>query len=36
LVGGPVAGSALGAIAWSVGLMAVFAPLAVLRYRNRT
>jgi oleandomycin transport system permease protein len=36
LVGGPVAGSALGAIAWSVGLMAMFAPLAVLRYRNRT
>ncbi|HEY0495056.1 MAG TPA: ABC transporter permease [Kutzneria sp.] len=36
LVGGPVAGSALGAIAWSVGLMVVFAPLAVLRYRNRT
>jgi oleandomycin transport system permease protein len=40
LVGGvdasSVAGSALGAIAWSVGLMAVFAPLAVLRYRSRT
>jgi len=34
LLGGPTAGHALAAITWCLGLVAVFAPLAVLRYRR--
>jgi len=34
LLGGPTAGHALAAIIWCLGLVAVFAPLAVLRYRR--
>nr|WP_202447329.1 ABC transporter permease [Streptomyces sp. SID5468] len=36
LIGGPVGHEALVAVAWSVGLMAVFAPLAVWKYRTRS
>jgi len=32
--GGDATGAALGSLAWSAGLIAVFAPLAVLRYRR--
>ncbi|MFF0749908.1 ABC transporter permease [Streptomyces sp. NPDC004267] len=34
LTGGPVASSAALAVAWSVGLIAVFAPLSVWKYRT--
>jgi len=34
LLGGPAASHALVAIIWCVGIVAVFAPLAVLRYRR--
>jgi oleandomycin transport system permease protein len=34
--GGPVAHSTLVTLAWAVGIMAVTAPLAVIRFRNRT
>ena len=33
-LGGPTTGKVLAAVAWSVGIVAVFAPLAVRRYRN--
>lgn len=33
-VGGPTATNVLEALAWSVGILAVFGPLAVLRYRR--
>jgi ABC-2 type transport system permease protein len=33
-VGGPTFGKVLGSLAWSVGIIAVFAPLAVRRYRR--
>jgi oleandomycin transport system permease protein len=36
LSGGPVASPALQSLAWVVGIIAVFAPLAVDRYRRRT
>lgn len=35
MLGGPVASSALKAILWMIGITAVFAPLAVDRYRKR-
>ena len=35
MVGGPVAGPAWHALAWSAGIVAVFAPLAVTVYRRR-
>jgi ABC-2 type transport system permease protein/oleandomycin transport system permease protein len=34
LLGGPTAGRAVAAILWCAGIVAVFAPLAVLRYRR--
>ena len=34
LLGGPTASHALAAIIWCLGIVAVFAPLAVLRYRR--
>jgi ABC-2 type transport system permease protein/oleandomycin transport system permease protein len=34
MVGGPVPGSAWKALAWTVGLLAVFVPLAVRKYRR--
>ena len=34
LMGGATAGKVLAAVAWSVGIVAVFAPLAVRRYRR--
>jgi hypothetical protein len=34
LLGGPTATHAVAAILWCVGIIAVFAPLAVLRYRR--
>jgi hypothetical protein len=34
VLGGPTAGPVLRAVAWSVGIVAVFAPLAVSRYRK--
>jgi ABC-2 type transport system permease protein/oleandomycin transport system permease protein len=33
-IGGPTAGKVLAAVLWSVGIVAVFAPLAVRRYRK--
>ncbi|HUS61854.1 MAG TPA: ABC transporter permease [Acidimicrobiales bacterium] len=33
-IGGPTAGKVVAALAWSVGIVAVFAPLAVARYRK--
>jgi oleandomycin transport system permease protein len=36
LVGGEVAGPALGALAWAAAIAAVFAPLALLAFRRRT
>jgi ABC transporter DrrB family efflux protein len=36
LVGGPVADPAWKALAWAIGIMLVFAPLAVRVYRRRT
>jgi oleandomycin transport system permease protein len=36
LVGGPVGGNLLGALAWTCGIILVFAPLAVRRYTRRT
>ncbi|AKN72337.1 ABC transporter [Streptomyces sp. PBH53] len=35
LVGGPVAGNLLGALAWTCGILVVFAPLAVRQYTRR-
>ncbi|AHH95949.1 ABC transporter permease [Kutzneria viridogrisea] len=35
LIGGPVAGSAAGALLWIAAMIAVFAPLAVREYRRR-
>ncbi|MFE2373291.1 ABC transporter permease [Streptomyces sp. NPDC059398] len=35
LTGGPVAGDVVGALAWSLGLIAVLAPLSVRQYRRR-
>jgi ABC-2 type transport system permease protein len=34
MLGGPTAGVVLQALAWTVGILAVFAPLAVRRYRR--
>lgn len=34
-LGGPVAGDLLGALAWITGLLVVFVPLSVRRYRRR-
>jgi ABC-2 type transport system permease protein len=34
LLGGPAASHAAAAILWCAGIVAVFAPLAVLRYRR--
>jgi ABC-2 type transport system permease protein/oleandomycin transport system permease protein len=34
VLGGPTAGRVLGAVLWSVAIIAVFAPLAVSRYRR--
>jgi ABC-2 type transport system permease protein/oleandomycin transport system permease protein len=34
LLGGPTASHALAAIAWCAGIVAVFAPLSILRYRG--
>jgi ABC-2 type transport system permease protein len=34
LLGGPTAAHAVAAILWCAGIVAVFAPLAVLRYRR--
>lgn len=34
VLGGPTTGRVLTSLAWSVGILAVFAPLAVLRYRR--
>ena len=36
MVGGPVAGPALKSLAWAVGFVVVFAPLAVAVYRRKT
>lgn len=36
MLGGPVAGQVLWTLAWCVGLVAVFAPLALRAYRRRT
>jgi ABC-2 type transport system permease protein/oleandomycin transport system permease protein len=36
LLGGPVASHAVAAVIWCLGIVAVFAPLAVLRYRRAT
>jgi oleandomycin transport system permease protein len=36
LVGGKVAGPALGALAWAAAIAVVFAPLALLAFRRRT
>ena len=36
MVGGPVAGPALKSLAWAVGIVVVFAPLAVAVYRRQT
>jgi ABC transporter DrrB family efflux protein len=33
-IGGPVAGDVLGTVAWAAGIMAVFVPLSVHRYRK--
>ncbi len=33
-VGGPTASQAVAAIIWCLGIVAVFAPLSVLRYRR--
>jgi ABC transporter DrrB family efflux protein len=35
VLGGPTAGKLLGALAWCLGIVAVFAPIAVHRYRTR-
>ena len=36
MLGGPYSspGKVLGSLAWSIGIIAVFAPLAVRRYRR--
>jgi ABC-type polysaccharide/polyol phosphate export permease len=34
LLGGPTAAHAVTAVLWSLGIIAIFAPLAVLRYRR--
>jgi ABC-2 type transport system permease protein len=34
MTGGPTTGPVIQALAWSVGILAVFAPLAVRRYRR--
>ena len=34
MIGGPTAGQVTAALAWSLGILAVFAPLAVRRYRQ--
>ncbi len=34
VLGQPAGGKVLGALAWSLALLAVFAPLAVRRYRR--
>jgi ABC-2 type transport system permease protein/oleandomycin transport system permease protein len=34
LLGGPTGGRVLAAVAWAIGIVAVFAPLAVSRYRR--
>jgi ABC-2 type transport system permease protein len=36
VLGGPTAGHVLQSLAWSIGIVAVFAPLAVRRYRQAT
>jgi ABC-2 type transport system permease protein/oleandomycin transport system permease protein len=36
VIGGPTTGRVLGALLWIVGIVAVFAPLAVMRYRRAT
>ncbi|HZN71902.1 MAG TPA: ABC transporter permease [Micromonosporaceae bacterium] len=36
LIGGPVAGPVTSTVLWSLGLLAVFVPLAVRAYRRRT
>lgn len=36
LVGGPVGAAALKSALWALGIVAVFAPLAVRAYRRRT
>ncbi|WP_061296764.1 ABC transporter permease [Herbidospora cretacea] len=36
MIGGPVAGHLVWVVVWGVGLLAVFAPLAVRAYRRRT
>lgn len=33
MIGGPAAGAVLGTLAWLVGLLVVFVPFAVSRYR---
>jgi ABC-2 type transport system permease protein/oleandomycin transport system permease protein len=35
-VGAPAGNNVWGAVAWSLGILAVFAPLAVARYRRAT
>jgi ABC-type polysaccharide/polyol phosphate export permease len=34
VLGGPTTGKVLAALAWSLGVVAMFAPLAVRRYRR--
>ena len=34
VLGGPTAGKVVAALAWSIGLVVIFAPLAVARYRR--
>jgi ABC-2 type transport system permease protein/oleandomycin transport system permease protein len=34
LIGGPAAGAVVGSLAWTAGILAVFAPLAIRRYRR--
>jgi oleandomycin transport system permease protein len=36
MLGGPVAEPVLASLAWMIAIQAVFAPLAILRYRRRT
>ena len=35
MIGGPVATPLLRSVAWMIGIVAVFAPLAIARYRRR-
>jgi oleandomycin transport system permease protein len=36
MLGGPVAGPVWRTLAWALGIVLVFAPLAIRRYRRKT